>query len=39
MRRWINFDTRKNGGIRFVKIGRLFFSFGMSREFRPIGRR
>ena len=22
---------RKNGGIRFVKIGRVFFSFGLSR--------
>jgi hypothetical protein len=25
------FSNRKNGGIRFVRIGRLFFSFGVSR--------
>lgn len=24
------FSNRKNGGIRFVRIGRLFFSFGVS---------
>lgn len=32
----INFSYRRNGGIRFVKIGRLFFSFGLSKAYRPV---
>ena len=31
-----NICTRRIGGIRFVKIGRLFISFGLSREYRPL---
>lgn len=37
MRSIFNFDTRRVGGIRFVKIGRLTFSFCVSQEFRRIG--
>jgi len=33
----INADYRRVGGIRFVKIGRLTFSFCISRSYRPIG--
>jgi hypothetical protein len=32
----LNFSTRKIGGVRFVKLGRLFFSFGISRKYRPL---
>jgi hypothetical protein len=32
-----NFDYRRVGAIRFLKIGRLYLSFGLSREYRPIG--
>jgi hypothetical protein len=31
-----NVGYRKIGGIYFVKIGRLFFSFGVSRHYRPL---
>jgi hypothetical protein len=31
----LNIATRKVGGIRFVKLGRLTFSFCISREFKP----
>lgn len=31
----LNIATRRVGGIRFVKIGRLTFSFCLSREFKP----
>jgi hypothetical protein len=31
-----NIQYRRVGGIRFVKIGRLFFSFGVSRQYRPL---
>lgn len=27
-----NFTTFRRGGIRFVKVGRLFLSFGISRS-------
>lgn len=37
MRSLFNFDTRRVGGIRFLKLGRLTFSFCVSAEFRPIG--
>jgi len=30
-------DTRKIGGLRFIKIGKLCFSFCVTKEFRPIG--
>jgi len=31
-----NFSTRKVGGLRFVKLGRLTFSFCVSRSYRPL---
>jgi hypothetical protein len=39
MSRYINFDTRRVGGIRFVRLGRIFISFGVSRSYRPLGTR
>lgn len=30
-----NFSTRRVGGLRFVKIGRLTFMFCVSRDYRP----
>ena len=33
--RLFNVDSIRVGGVRFVKIGRLCFSFSVSREFRP----
>lgn len=35
----IKFDTRKIGGVRFVKWGCFCFSFCRCREFRRIGER
>lgn len=32
-----NFSTKKVGGIRFVKIGKLCFSFCTTVQFKPIG--
>jgi len=32
-----NISTRKIGGLRFVKVGRFFFSFCITRQYRPIG--
>lgn len=32
-----NISTRKVGGIRFVKIGKLCFSFCTTTEYKPIG--
>lgn len=29
---WLNFETRKVGGIHFVKLGRLGFSFWVSKS-------
>ncbi len=37
MRALFNVSTRKVGGIRFVKIGRLTLSFSVSRSYRAIG--
>lgn len=31
-----NVSTRKVGGIRFLKIGRLTFAFCISRTYRPM---
>jgi hypothetical protein len=31
-----NFSTRKVGGLRFVKLGRLTLSFSVSREYKPM---
>lgn len=31
-----NISTRKVGGIRFIKIGRLCFSFCMTRQYRAM---
>jgi hypothetical protein len=33
----VNVDTRKVGGLRFVKLGRLTVSFSVSRRYRAIG--
>lgn len=35
--RAFNVDWKKVGGIWFVKIGRLTFSFCVSRAYRPVG--
>lgn len=32
----INFSTARVGGLRFVKLGRLTFSFTISREYKPL---
>lgn len=32
-----NVSYSRNGGLRFVKIGRVFFSFGLSKAYRPLG--
>jgi hypothetical protein len=29
-------STRRVGGLRFIKIGRLCFSFCLTREYRPL---
>ena len=34
-RAW-NLSTRKVGGLRFVKLGRICFSFCITREYRPL---
>lgn len=31
-----NICTRKVGGLRFIKIGRLCISFSITREYRPL---
>ena len=31
-------STRKVGGIRFIKIGKLCFSFCRTAQYKPIGR-
>ncbi len=31
-----NISTRRVGGLRFLKIGRLTFCFSISREYRPL---
>ena len=36
MERFFNFSFKKVGGVRFLKLGRLFFSFGISKAYRPI---
>lgn len=33
--KWFNIQTRKVGGLRFVKVGRLTFMFCVSRDYRP----
>lgn len=37
MQRVFNVSSRKVGGIWFVKIGRLTFSFCVSRAYHPVG--
>jgi len=32
----LNISTRKVGGLRFIKIGRLCISFCVTREYRPM---
>lgn len=39
MRAFFNVDYRRVGGLRFVKLGRLTFSWSVSRVYRPIGAR
>lgn len=34
-----NISTRRVGGIRFLKIGRLTFAFSVSRVYRPLNAR
>lgn len=31
-----NFSTRRVGGIRFIKLGRLCFSFCLMRKYKPL---
>ena len=33
---FFNVSCRKVGGVRFLKVGRFFFSFGLSSSYRPI---
>lgn len=33
---WLNVSTRKVGGLRFVKIGRLTISFSVSRRYKSL---
>ena len=33
---FFNVSFRTVGGVRFLKVGRLFFSFGLSSSYRPI---
>lgn len=34
--RVFNFSTRRVGGLRFVKLGRITFMFCVSKEYRPL---
>lgn len=34
--RWLNISTRRVGGLRFIKIGRINIAFSLSREYRPL---
>jgi hypothetical protein len=36
---FFNVSTRRVGGIRFLKIGRLTLAFAVARAYRPIGER
>lgn len=33
---FLNISTRRVGGLRFVKVGRLCFSFCITREYRRL---
>lgn len=33
---WLNISTRKVGGLRFIKVGRLCVSFCITRRYRDI---
>lgn len=35
----LNISTRKVGGLRFIRIGRLCFSFCICRAYRDLGAR
>lgn len=35
----LNISIRKVGGLTFVKVGRLCFSFCLTREYRPLAAR
>jgi len=34
--RFLNFSSRRVGGIRFIKIGRLTICFSISSSYRPM---
>lgn len=36
MAHMFNFSTRKVGGLRFIKIGRLTISFSVARTYKPM---
>jgi hypothetical protein len=38
MTRYLNISSRRVGGIRFVKIGRLCFSFCVCAQYKPLNR-
>lgn len=38
MSRIFNISTTKVGGLRFVKVGRICFSFCVTDQFRPLAR-
>jgi hypothetical protein len=33
---WLNISTRRVGGLRFLKIGRLCISWCVTAEYRPV---
>jgi hypothetical protein len=35
MFRFLNIGTRRVGGLRFIKVGRLTVSYSVSRSYRP----
>ncbi len=37
MRSIFNFDTKRVGGLRFIKLGRFTLMFCVSKKFAPIG--
>jgi hypothetical protein len=36
MTRFLNISTRRVGGLRFLKVGRLCLSFCITAEYRPL---
>lgn len=33
---WLCISTRKVGGLRFVKVGRLCFSYSITKAYKPL---